>query len=46
MLNNLDVDQITLEMSEPNRAGIILPFDNQNKDEEILMLLMPLMLNP
>lgn len=45
MLNNLDTDQVVLEMSEPNRAGLIFPIDDENKDEEILMLVMPVMLN-
>ncbi|MEE4177299.1 MAG: DNA polymerase III subunit beta [Bacteroides sp.] len=45
MLQNLDTDQIKVEMSEPNRAGLILPVDNENKDEDILMLVMPVMLN-
>ena len=45
MLNNLSQTEIQLEMSAPNRAGIITPVDNQNADEDILMLLMPVMLN-
>jgi DNA polymerase III subunit beta len=45
MLNNLDTDQVLLEMSEPNRAGLISPVASDNKDEEILMLVMPVMLN-
>jgi DNA polymerase-3 subunit beta len=45
MLNNLDTDQVVLEMSEPNRAGLIFPLDDENKDEDILMLVMPVMLN-
>lgn len=45
MLQNLDTEQIRLEMSEPNRAGLIIPVDNENKDEDILMLVMPVMLN-
>ncbi len=45
MLNNIDTDEIKLEMSAPNRAGILLPVDNKNKDEDILMLVMPVMLN-
>ncbi|MFW5687357.1 MAG: DNA polymerase III subunit beta [Bacteroidota bacterium] len=45
MLNNLETDQVVLEMSEPNRAGLILPLDDDNKDEDILMLVMPVMLN-
>ncbi len=44
MLNNLGTDQVMLEMSEPNRAGLISPVDNENKEEEILMLVMPVML--
>ena len=45
MLGNLSQTEIQLEMSAPNRAGIITPVDNQNADEDILMLLMPVMLN-
>jgi DNA polymerase III subunit beta len=45
MLQNLETEQIRVEMSEPNRAGLILPVANENKDEDILMLVMPVMLN-
>lgn len=45
MLNNIDNEDVRIEMSAPNRAGIILPVDNENKDEDILMLVMPVMLN-
>jgi DNA polymerase-3 subunit beta len=45
MLNNIGAKQICIEMSAPNRAGIILPLDGQNDDEETLMLVMPVMLN-
>jgi DNA polymerase III subunit beta len=45
MLNNLDTDQVMLEMSEPHRAGLITPVANENKEEDILMLVMPVMLN-
>ncbi len=45
MLGNLSQTEILLEMSAPNRAGLITPVDNQNADEDILMLLMPVMLN-
>lgn len=44
MLTNLDADQIKLNMSAPNKAGVILPID-QDKSEDILMLVMPVMLN-
>jgi hypothetical protein len=31
-------------MSEPNRAGILTPVASETADEEILMLVMPVML--
>lgn len=45
VLSNLNADDITLEMSEPSRAGIIKPVDGLDEGEEILMLVMPVMLN-
>ncbi len=45
MLNNVETEQVMLEMSEPNRAGLIMPVDSDNKDEDVLMLVMPIMLN-
>ena len=45
MLNNLSSEQINLEMSAPNRAGILIPQDEQEEGEQILMLVMPVMLN-
>jgi DNA polymerase-3 subunit beta len=42
-LSVLDTEEITLEMSTPNRAGIILPTE-QEEGSHILMLMMPLML--
>jgi len=44
MLNNLDSNEITLKLSAPNRAGLIVPKDTDT-DEDILMLVMPVMLN-
>ena len=45
MLNNLSSDDILIEMSVPNRAGILTPIDGKEKGEDILMLVMPVMLN-
>lgn len=44
MLTNLNTEQVYLEMSTPNRAGILLPVSTDN-NEEVLMLVMPVMLN-
>ncbi|MDD4848674.1 MAG: DNA polymerase III subunit beta [Bacteroidales bacterium] len=45
MLNNIDNDTIRMELSQPNRAGIIFPVEKSNENEDILMLIMPIMLN-
>lgn len=45
MLSNLDCDNVTLEMSAPNRAGIMRPLELVDESEDILMLVMPVMLN-
>jgi len=44
MLSNLDSSSITLEMSTPNRAGLIVPAEASD-GEDVLMLVMPVMLN-
>ena len=44
MLNHLESDEIEMKLSAPNRAGLILPKE-KDKDEDILMLVMPVMLN-
>jgi len=44
MLNNLNTEEVILEMSTPNRAGILLPVTADN-NEDVLMLVMPVMLN-
>jgi DNA polymerase III subunit beta len=45
MLNNLQSDEIMLEMSLPNRAGILTPVDGLDEGETVTMLVMPVMLN-
>lgn len=45
MLNNLSSDDVTLEMSLPNRAGILTPSDGLEEGEHVTMLVMPVMLN-
>ena len=45
MLNNLSSAEVSLEMSAPNRAGIIKPSEPEEAGEDVLMLVMPVMLN-
>ncbi|MFA0962504.1 DNA polymerase III subunit beta [Roseivirga sp. BDSF3-8] len=44
MLNNLDGGRVTMKLSAPNRAGLIVPGEATD-NEDILMLVMPVMLN-
>lgn len=45
MLSNIESDEVNLEMSDPNRAGIFLPTKTTEGKEDLLMLVMPVMLN-
>ncbi|MFA9211310.1 MAG: polymerase subunit beta [Bacteroidota bacterium] len=45
MLNNIDSAEVKIAMSEPNRAGLLMPHGSDNEHEDILMLVMPVMLN-
>jgi len=44
ILGNINATEIVFELSDASRAGLILPFENE-PNEEILMLLMPMLLN-
>jgi len=45
MLSNLNANDVLIEMSLPNRAGILTPIDGTEEGENITMLVMPVMLN-
>lgn len=44
VLSNVDAEDVVLEFSSPNRAGVVTPSE-QPEGEEMLMLIMPVMLN-
>ena len=44
MLNGADTSDIVMELSTPTKAGILKPSE-QGENEQLLMLVMPLMLN-
>lgn len=44
MLNNMESNEVILKLSAPNKAGILFPSD-KDENEDILMLVMPVMLN-
>ena len=45
ILSNLSSTDVIVELSDPTRAGIMLPAVSENDDEDVLMLLMPMMIN-
>jgi DNA polymerase-3 subunit beta len=45
ILSNIHSDEVVLELSDPTRAGLLLPKEKENEDEDLLMLLMPMMIN-
>lgn len=44
ILTNLDSDEVTIQLADPSRAGIIVP-TTQPENEDVLMLIMPMLLN-
>ncbi|HAR20247.1 MAG TPA: DNA polymerase III subunit beta [Cytophagales bacterium] len=44
VLNTMDARDVTVNLSAPNRAGVVTPTE-QNANEDLLMLVMPVMLN-
>lgn len=44
ILNNLQSDEVIVELADPSRAGIIIPA-TQPENEDVLMLIMPMLLN-
>ncbi|MDR1780952.1 MAG: DNA polymerase III subunit beta [Tannerella sp.] len=44
ILDNIGSDEVNVRLSDPSRACIVLPVENE-PDEDLLMLLMPMVLN-
>ncbi|MEE4198113.1 MAG: DNA polymerase III subunit beta [Bacteroidales bacterium] len=44
ILSNLTSTDVLAEFSDPSRAGIFFPAEKDNEDEDVLMLLMPMMI--
>ena len=45
ILSYLESDEVIIKLSTPSAAGLVLPYVEEKKGEDILMLLMPVMLN-
>ena len=44
MLSNIESEKVLLKLSEPNKAGLLIA-ENMSEKEDIIMLVMPVMLN-
>jgi DNA polymerase-3 subunit beta len=44
ILSNISSENVILQLADPSRAGVIVPTENE-ENEDLLMLLMPMMLN-
>lgn len=45
ILSNIQSTEVSIELSDSSRAGLFIPFDKENDNEDVLMLLMPMMIN-
>ena len=45
ILSNIASQDVVIELADPTRAGLFLPAEAANEEEDLLMLLMPMMIN-
>lgn len=45
ILANISSQDVMIELADPTRAGLFLPAESDNEAEDLLMLLMPMMIN-
>lgn len=45
IIANISSSDVRVEMSDPSRAGLLLPVETEDEEEDVLMLLMPMMIN-
>ena len=45
ILSNLSSSDVKMKLSDPSRAGLLLPAEKELEYEDVLMLLMPMMIN-
>ncbi|MEA1885765.1 MAG: DNA polymerase III subunit beta [Bacteroidota bacterium] len=45
ILSNIESSDVVVELADPTRAGLFLPSETDNEAEDVLMLLMPMMIN-
>lgn len=44
ILSNLSSTNVSVELADSSRAGLFIPYENENENEDVLMLLMPMVI--
>ena len=44
ILSNFECEQVLIQLADPSRAGLVLPSE-QPTDQDVLMLMMPMLIN-
>ncbi len=44
ILSNIGSSDVKIALSDPSRAGLLMPAENEEENEDVLMLLMPMMI--
>lgn len=45
ILSNISTNEVCMQLADPVRAGLLLPAEKEFEEEDVLMLLMPMMIN-
>ena len=44
VLSNFDSQEVNIQLADPSRAGLVVPTE-QPEDQDVLMLMMPMLIN-
>ena len=45
ILQAIESENVVVAMSDPSRACLVFPLENETEQEDLLMLIMPMMIN-
>jgi len=45
ILQAIESENVVVAMSDPSRACLVFPLENESEQEDLLMLIMPMMIN-
>ena len=44
VLSNFDCQEVNIQLADPSHAGLVVPME-QSEDQDVLMLMMPMLIN-